>query len=35
MAQFFFVLVHSITELHPIYQDNLTLVSTIFKSFTN
>ena len=30
-----FILVHSITELHPVYQDNLSLVSTIFKSFTN
>ena len=30
-----FILVHSITELHQVYQDNLSLVSTIFKSFTN
>jgi len=30
-----FILVHSITKLHPVYQDNLSLVSTIFKSFTN
>ena len=30
-----FILVHSIIELHPVYQDNLSLVSTIFKSFTN
>ena len=30
-----FILVHSITELHPVYQDNLSLVFTIFKSFTN
>jgi len=30
-----FILVHSITVLHPVYQDNLSLVSTIFKSFTN
>jgi len=30
-----FILIHSITELHPVYQDNLSLVSTIFKSFTN
>jgi len=30
-----FFMVHSIIELHPIYQDNMSLVSTIFKSFTN
>ena len=30
-----FILIHSITELHPVYQDNLSLVSTIFNSFTN
>ena len=29
------MLVHSITELHLVYQDNLSLVSTIFKNFTN
>jgi len=26
---------YSIIEVHPVYQDNLSLVSTIFKSFTN
>jgi len=30
-----FILVHSMTELHPVYQDNLNLISTIIKSFTN
>jgi len=30
-----FILVHSITKLHPVYQDNMSLISTIFKSFTN
>jgi len=30
-----FILVHSIIKLHPVYQDNLSLDSTIFKSFTN
>jgi len=30
-----FIPVHSITKLHSFYQDNLSLVSTIFKSFTN
>jgi len=30
-----FILVHSIIKLHPVYQDNLSMVSTIFKSFTN
>jgi len=28
-----FILVHSITELHPVYQNNMSLVSTIFKIF--
>ena len=30
-----FKLVHSITELHPVYQDNLSPIFTIFKIFTN
>ena len=30
-----FILVHSITKLHPVYQGNLSLVSTIIKSFKN
>jgi len=30
-----FILVHSITKLDPVYQDNLSMISTIIKSFTN
>jgi len=30
-----FYIGHSITELHPVFLENLSLVSTIFKSFTN
>jgi len=30
-----FIMVHSIIELHLVYQDNLSLISTIFKGFKN